>query len=129
MADVVQFEIKLAPVVDALAASRSLPVDISSVLRDIGVGLIVTAGAKAVGHGRLENDGGCWKVVVLRTESGIASETLTWRERFTVAHEVAHYLVETRLSYRPRSRREYWALEATCNALAARLLVPEHTID
>lgn len=47
------------------------------------------------------------------------------RARFTVAHEIGHFLIERATGYRPESRSDYWQLEALCDAFAGKLLLPD----
>jgi IrrE N-terminal-like domain len=48
---------------------------------------------------------------------------LTPRARFTVAHELAHWLVETRLGHRPSGSQGVQQLEEACDTFANRLLI------
>jgi Zn-dependent peptidase ImmA (M78 family) len=50
---------------------------------------------------------------------------LSVRERFTLAHEIGHVLLDYKFNWRPTSEREYHLGERLCNVFAARLLVPE----
>lgn len=74
-------------------------------------------------HGALRLIGRTWHPVVYRA-SGLDS-SLTPHERFTVLHEVAHAVVEERLSFRPLRASHYWALERLCDNFAAQALLPE----
>jgi Zn-dependent peptidase ImmA (M78 family) len=54
----------------------------------------------------------------------VNEETNAARQRFTIAHEVGHYLIEARVGFRPGTTTEYWMLEEVCQAFAAALLSP-----
>lgn len=49
---------------------------------------------------------------------------MTPRERYTVAHEIAHSIVQRTLRSAPSRSREYWGLEDLCNEYAAEVLMP-----
>jgi hypothetical protein len=66
---------------------------------------------------------------VFRSHDATPTEPLSARERFTVAHELGHCVVETRFGLRPTSRREYWQLEHICNEFAATLLAPPQLLQ
>ncbi|WP_437760930.1 ImmA/IrrE family metallo-endopeptidase [Sorangium sp. So ce1389] len=68
-------------------------------------------------------------MVVIRSAHEYYREGLTSRERFTVAHELAHCFVETQFGFKPTSNAEYWRLEEICNGFAAALLAPRRVVD
>jgi hypothetical protein len=45
-------------------------------------------------------------------------------ERFTIAHELGHYVLATQTGHRPRRESEYWLCESLCNEFASELLMP-----
>jgi len=53
---------------------------------------------------------------------------LSVRERFTVAHELAHVLLIKRFSWNPTQGKEYFLCERLCNLFAGHLLVPQKVI-
>lgn len=107
----------------ALEMSSATPVEIHNVVRSLGLGaLVVEPGSSR--HGAIQFIEGRWHPVVFRRDQN-RSLRLSPRERFTVAHEVAHALLEPFPALQPRRRSEYWALEELCNDFAGRLLVPE----
>jgi hypothetical protein len=112
----------LAQDAENLAGKRDLPIDPIEILSDLGLGLRVESGAanrRVGGLRRLESG---WEVLLVRQEPRDAE--LTQRDRFTIAHEIGHYLVAARFSFKPQSNREYWALEEVCNDFARLLLAP-----
>jgi Zn-dependent peptidase ImmA (M78 family) len=65
--------------------------------------------------------------VVLYTSS--ESSHPTARERFTLAHELGHVLLDRHFAWQPKNRRDYWAAESWCDAFAAQLLVPDEAVN
>ncbi len=63
---------------------------------------------------------------VVLLQRGGRSE-LTSRQRFTLAHEIGHFLVWKGTGNMPDDR-DYWHHEAACNRFAARLLVPDDAV-
>jgi hypothetical protein len=112
---------------EALATDRGLPVDLLALLGDLGLGLVIgTRDQRPAGTLRRSREG--WEVVVARPAERLQEPAFSEFERFTIAHEVAHYLVEGRFGYRPRSQREYWQLEEICHEFAGALLVPRAAV-
>jgi IrrE N-terminal-like domain len=110
-----------------LSCANDTPVDVVQVLRDLGLGLRFVHLSEL--HGSLERTDAGWEVIVPRREFMDESPThLTARERFTIAHEIGHYLVEARFRARPRNRAEYWELERVCQEFAASLLMPQRIL-
>jgi len=54
----------------------------------------------------------------------IQESVLSARERFSIAHEIAHWVIWRRFGSLPSSGTEYWWHETVCNEFAAGLLVP-----
>lgn len=107
----------------ALGAGRRLPFDLSGLLGELGLGLTSESDTNPrAAHGSLRRIGEAWGVVVNRTTSPA-------RQRFTIAHEIGHYLIEARVGFRPGTTREYWMLEDACQAFAADLLSPASFVD
>lgn len=48
--------------------------------------------------------------------------------RFTIAHEIAHCLIDQIANLTPSSTSEYWQIEDVCNDFAARLLIPDKVV-
>lgn len=76
-----------------------------------------------VEHGALQREGETYKVVIRRRLA--LGSALSPRERFTLAHELGHYVVDSRYGFRPTTKSYYWQLEQVCDAFAGELLVPE----
>ena len=108
----------------SLPPSDAIPINLEAVLLRHGLGLplVETSGSR---HGALRLVNGVWHPVVYRSPSDINRSRLLPRERFTVAHELAHALVEDGLQLRPLRDAHYWALEDLCDDFAAAVLIPE----
>lgn len=48
---------------------------------------------------------------------------ITARERFTIAHEIGHHVLEQETGFRATRRAEYWLGERLCQQFASRLLI------
>lgn len=108
---------------ERLRFARPTPIDLGRVLADLGVRLQSEAPSyQTSGDGWLRRNGAGWQIVV-RPGTGEP------RRRFTIAHELAHYVVESRIGYRPVSVRDYWMLEAACQRFAAELLSPREIVE
>lgn len=108
-----------------LVAGRRCPVDLEEILAQLGVGLDVQRPQPGDPVGSLCQRAGR-PVIVVYDDPG---KDLRARGRFTLAHELGHWVLETWGAERPGSRREYWAREAECNAFAAALLIPGAAVD
>lgn len=103
---------------DRLNASARLPINVGEIFRNWGIQLRRDA---------TDNTGRAG--VTSRTRTGeyivtIFAHTSASRERFTLAHELAHVLIEEKLGWSPTTEREYYQREDWCNKFAAQLLVP-----
>jgi hypothetical protein len=113
----------LARDAELLAAARPTPVDLKDLLDDLGISLV---GERPTGshsaHGSLRRVDGMWQIVT-------NAATADTRQRYTIAHEIGHYLIEARVGFRPGSPREYWMVEELCQVFAANLLCPRRLIE
>ena len=76
--------------------------------------------------GRLQRSRDGWIVAVKREPTPGRQPGETPRERFTIAHELAHIMfIEAGLDT-PVTRGGYWILEQACHRVACDLLVPVH---
>lgn len=114
--------------VTEVASRLPLPVDLEALMTHLGIRFQVRRvgathkGAKASLSTDLE---GRFTISILRSCGW--SGTLTPHDRFSVAHEIAHVMIEVWTAWRPVSRGDYHKREELANDLAARLLVPDHT--
>lgn len=62
-----------------------------------------------------------WDVVLMRTDP--APKPIAAHERFTIAHEIGHYVLQQESGFRPGRRAEYWLGEDLCQHFASKLLI------
>ena len=74
-------------------------------------------------HGGLRKVGETWHPVIYRPLDELRT-VFSPRERFTILHEVAHFIIDRELLLRPNRNREYWQLESVCHEFAANVLIP-----
>jgi hypothetical protein len=111
----------LSGIASELTATRDIPIDIVALCRELGVGLRVDLGDGSR-RGALVQRGHGWEAVVMRRHARPAP--LSGQERFTIAHELGHYLLLKHVNFRPQREAEYWLGEDLCNHFASRLLLP-----
>ncbi|MFB2556760.1 ImmA/IrrE family metallo-endopeptidase [Herbiconiux liangxiaofengii] len=97
-----------------------LPVDLATVLRTERITLSASEGRSGT-HGLAERGPHGYRIVVF----GKGEPLLDGRLRFTVAHEIAHCIIDRAVGVSPTTKSEYWKLEEICNEYAARLLMPD----
>jgi len=107
-----------------LATLSSMPVDVISLLRRLGIELEVVVGLGPPTLRKLSSRS--YRVVLPR--SSFSTQPLSPRERFSVAHEIGHVLVDFQFGYRPATERAYHDLETWCDLFAGRLLVPDNAV-
>lgn len=118
-----------------LACARTLNrgqesrVALRPVLRELGVGLEKHVDDNAKPGAGLMRQGCDGKYHIVLRRRHPEPRPLTPRERFTIAHELAHILLCERYSWNPKGRRDYYVCEDWCDAFAAELLVPELKVD
>jgi Zn-dependent peptidase ImmA (M78 family) len=105
------------------AASQSIPVSVSWLLDHFRVGAIVYESDGSPTGGELRVIDGEPHPVLFAEPTSNAS--LSVRDRFTVAHEIAHAIVDREVRIRPQSDRQYWQLERLCQQFANTVLLPE----
>jgi len=64
----------------------------------------------------------------MRSE-GMNHRMISPRERFTIAHEIAHFVLLEQVGFRPRRRRDYWLGEDLCQEFAASLLIRPAVVE
>lgn len=107
---------------DRLSTDAGLPLDVEAIFRRWGIQV------------RAASDTSGREGITSRTRTGeyivtVFTHTAASRERFTLAHELAHVLVEEKFGWDPTTEREYYQREEWCNRFAARLLVPEAVVQ
>jgi hypothetical protein len=119
--------LRLASDVSSLTAALAPPVEMAVLLDRLGIRLSFEAASDLGRHGALRHAAVGWEIVLLRRPESIQTD-LSPRDRFTIAHEIGHWLIETRVGFRPHSNGEYWRLEEVCNQLAGQLLAPDEWV-
>lgn len=109
-----------------LSATCEPPLDVAGLCREFGLGLRV-APADGARRGALMRAGAGWEVVLMRHETRPAP--ISPQERFTVAHELGHYVLMRETPFRIERDADYWLGEELCNRFASRLLIPDVLLD
>jgi hypothetical protein len=106
------------------------PVQVRRLLKDLGIELEkrVIDGSRRDRNAFVQRSGSKagYKIVLLREDA--TPSPLTSRERFVLAHELAHVLLEMSQRPRPTSKGDYWQIERLCDDFAGRLLIPESIV-
>jgi hypothetical protein len=98
----------------------------------VGGGLVVEPGGFVIYVRCEEEFAAAWTAVLADPQDG--GRSLPARQRFSVAHELAHTLLYDLSADTPKSLlgratgNELSSLERTCNRAAARLLLPDHLL-
>lgn len=103
-------------------------IDVTDLCKKLGLGITIRNNPSTPYHrGDLERiNGRGLRVVVYRLELNgqQTAQPLSPAERFTVVHEIAHFVLLTAGFQAPTRRAEYWQLETLCNEFAYELLLP-----
>lgn len=104
-------------------------------VQELDSSVVLRSSASRRFHAATEMESRPSKIVVFRQTATRFERTLqsgedhvlSPRERFSIAHELGHWLAFARFGVKPESGRgrAYWAQEAVMNAFANSLLVPE----
>jgi hypothetical protein len=95
-------------------------VNVHAILSRLGIQLLFTDSPdKRISYLEVEREP---KITICRKASALF---LSPRERFSIAHELAHWVIWRRFGSLPGSNTEYWFHETLCNEFAAGLLVPD----
>jgi hypothetical protein len=107
-------------------ADRERPLDLIALCRDLDVGFRI-AEADGRRRGALIRGLAGWEVVLMRRGTRPLSlrgeEDLERHERFTIAHELGHYVLTKETSFRAQRNADYWLGESLCNQFASALLI------
>jgi hypothetical protein len=106
-----------------LSGQCNIPVPAAAVSKRLGVRLRRTTlnGAEAL----LVNADSAPEILLSGSPS---TDSLTSWERFLVAHELGHFIMQRASIPKPLGKSEYWEQEHLCNAFARWLLVPESCV-
>ncbi len=114
--------VELETIAGQLAAGQPVPIDLGAVLRRHGLRLAATPLKRRGVHGALVERSGQREVLIYGVRPGAS---LNARQRFAVAHELAHHILDQRGCVQPDRGRGYWRIEDACNRFAAALLIPD----
>jgi len=118
----------LAAYAEGFTRDQDYPIHVRPLLRKLHISFHKRVSLDTRAHGETQKiSEGHYRIVIFRGSGD--KRHLSPRERFTVAHELGHVLLDRHLAYTPSSRREYWTIESWCNAFAAALLVPRRAIQ
>lgn len=114
---------------ELLASRYSDPLNLDELLQDLGLELRFEDRSSACGYagcdGALVRERrGKWVVIVSGSETEPSPHRRA-RQKFTIAHEIGHYIIEGRFRYRPGGLEEHRRVEDICNAFAPKLLRPD----
>jgi hypothetical protein len=109
--------------------ARSTRLEMLNVLSELGLGLRIAPPRDKHHRGDLRRTPSGWEITIARSNGVESEQGLSSQERYTIAHEIGHYLVEAWFPFRPTSGTEYWALEEVCDDFADRVLVPDQVLN
>jgi hypothetical protein len=106
-----------------LTGDAVAPIDLGALLDSLRVDIEFCPDAKTPGVTKPTSR--TYKVVLPGTAS---SDGLSNRQRFSVAHELAHVLLDYQYGIRPTDEAEHREVERWCDHFASELLVPEKAV-
>lgn len=116
-----RYEGALMEAAPILSASSSIPVNVSQLCKCLGVEIRRAKTGRA--HALLVD----WKLapkIFLPFQEAHKAEYTAW-ERFLIAHELGHLVLNRANVPNPDGAGEYWQLESLCDSFARRLLIPD----
>jgi Zn-dependent peptidase ImmA (M78 family) len=113
---------------DELGAHEHVPLQVEVLAAKIGVPVYRTTGESRQTAELRRTAAGTYEILLY---SRHARMSYRWssRDRFAVAHELAHALIEERLGWNPSDPQQYFARERWCHRFAGRLLIPQALVD
>lgn len=106
--------------------SGEWPVDMNKVLSRLGIQLYYTIDTNRRGKAYLQLGD---KPIIYLVQDQSKEPCLGVQERFSIAHELAHWVLWCRLGILPSSTSDYWQQEKLCNEFAARILVSPNSLE
>src|SRR5687768_8121290 len=102
---------------DRLTNSSDRPIQLRALLKQLGITLRKQVSVDAKCEALVQKTSlGKYEIVLLRRSE--STRGLTPRERFTIAHELGHVLIDLKFGWLPTTRDEYYAREMWCNEFA-----------
>jgi hypothetical protein len=114
----------LSEVAHSLTGGANLPIDVKDLCARLNV--IVTRANVPSNKALLVNTARGAEIRIPPTTN--AAGTSTARERFMIAHELGHLVLERHCGVRPLGTSEYWRHEHLADNFAGMLLVPDHIV-
>lgn len=106
--------------------SGEWPLDMNKVLSRLGIQLYYTIDTNKRGKAYLQLSD---KPVIYLVQENSKEPRFGVQERFSVAHELAHWVLWCRLGILPSSTADYWRHEELCNEFAAKVLVSPGSLE
>lgn len=103
------------------AQSPAYPLDVEAFVGSFGIRVLRVAPGTCP-NARLVTNGAGVQILIPREPTD--APRLSARDRFSIAHEFAHYVIWKAHGYTPRGEKDYWVHEMLCDQFAGRLLVP-----
>lgn len=104
-----------------LSGNKPLPISVGEIVGSLGVTIGRAKDGRATkGHLLTTKTG---SEIILPSADGSQTDYSPW-ERFLIAHELGHFVLERKRVPRPLGESEYWEHEELCDSFARWLLLP-----
>lgn len=117
----------ISALVERLLPSSRVPIDIEGIVRSLGISIVFSlqSDPSRVAEARkgVQNR---YSIVLFRDSD--EEKELSPAERFSLAHELGHILLDLRYGLQPKNRDQYWEAEEWCDSFAAELLIPQNAV-
>jgi hypothetical protein len=105
-----------------LSGDKRLPIPVTEITDSLGVKISrAKADGRTKGHLLLTVPGP--EIVLPWANNGTSTQYTSW-ERFIIAHELGHIVLDRTCDSRPLGKSEYWQHEELCDTFARWLLLP-----
>lgn len=120
MASLKQIRDTLKAAAEEIHTFAGWPVSVDHIMERLGIRLRIIHQTDAGASARLEISNGPEIIVSQKWQTHRLTDN---RARFSVAHEIGHWIVWRKLGYLP-SKETYWVNEDLCNEFASCILIP-----
>jgi hypothetical protein len=117
-----QFREMLRDRAQRLTSAFALPIPIETITRDLGVNIR----RHSVNRKKARLMGSATKAEISLPAGTRPAQQFSKWDRFLIAHELGHVILQRECNAAPLGPREYWIHERLCDAFARWLLLPEH---
>lgn len=114
----------LSEFAQSLTGSADVPIELENLCTRLNV--IITRANVPGNNALLVNTARDAEIRIPRSANAVGKYAP--RERFMIAHELGHLILERYCGVRPLGTSEYWRHEQLANNFAAMLLVPDHIV-